>query len=783
MTRAAVKVLLLWLLAMIAGVAWITQARFTADMSFFLPADPSPQQEVLVGQMKDGAVSRLLMLGIEGGDEASRARASMALRQALIDGGHFLSVQNGEVEGLQAERDFLLRYRYHLSPAVAPQRFTSEGLRESIDKTIGVVSSPVGYLFKPYLLQDPTGEMIEILSRLHPGSEPETRQGVWMSRDGQRALLLTQTRASGADTDGQEQAMEAARAAFAGLQTDPALRGLSLTMSGPGLFAVKARESIRSEISRISLMSSIGIGLLLLWIYRSPKAMVFGLLPVTAGTVAAIVAVDLVFGTVHGITIGFGAALIGESVDYAIYFFVQSGRVGIQAWRESFWPTIRLGVMTSIAGFGALLFAGFPGLAQLGVYALAGIITAALVTRFVLPAVAGEGVRVAPTGPLAHTTLRWLDHAWRLRWPMLVLAFVALAYLVQQRDTLWGRDLSALSTVTDEEAQVDARLRADIGAPDARYMVLVSAPGREAALEAAEEASRRLDGLVAGGDMAGYDSPTRFLPSEQVQRQRLDSLPPAQAMRAELQRALEGAPLSASRLEPFLQAVEAARHSPLLQRSDLDGTAMALAVDSLMSQSGDQWSIVLPLRPTVLDDGQPSDIDGARVRQALDGTSAVFIDLKAEFESLYADYLGQAIALSLAGVALITLMLAFTLRSLRRLVRMMLPLFMTVVLLMAGLHLGGSSINMLHLVGLLMVVAVGSNYTLFFDTMDEDGGLAPDVWSSMTVAVVTTLIGFGALAVSHVPVLRSIGGVVAPGVVIVLVLAAAFITPRRVSDR
>lgn len=142
MTRAAVKVLLLWLLAMIAGVSWITQARFTADMSFFLPADPSPQQEVLVGQMKDGAVSRLLMLGIEGGDEASRARASMALRQALIDGGHFLSVQNGEVEGLQAERDFLLRYRYHLSPAVAPQRFTSEGLRESIDKTIGVVSSP-----------------------------------------------------------------------------------------------------------------------------------------------------------------------------------------------------------------------------------------------------------------------------------------------------------------------------------------------------------------------------------------------------------------------------------------------------------------------------------------------------------------------------------------------------------------------------------------------------------------------------------------------------------------
>ncbi|MFP5467102.1 MAG: hypothetical protein ACLGG8_06180, partial [Gammaproteobacteria bacterium] len=248
MKLSAGKALLLWLLAMIAGVAWITQTRFTADMSFFLPADPSPQQQVLVGQMKDGAVSRLLMVGIEGADETARSRASTALRQAMVDGGHFLSVQNGEVAALQAEREFLLRHRYHLSPAVTAQRFTSEGLQEAISRTIDVASSPVGYLFKPYLLQDPTGEMIEILSRLHPGTEPETRQGVWVSRDGQRALLLAQTRASGADTDGQEQAIEAVKSAFAGLQGDPSLQGMSLAISGPGQFAVKARESIRDEI-------------------------------------------------------------------------------------------------------------------------------------------------------------------------------------------------------------------------------------------------------------------------------------------------------------------------------------------------------------------------------------------------------------------------------------------------------------------------------------------------------------------------------------------------------
>ncbi|MFA7556909.1 MAG: MMPL family transporter [Hydrogenophaga sp.] len=771
------KAFLLWLVAVAAGVAWVVlHTRFTADMSFFLPSDPSPEQRVLVGQMKDGSVSRLLMIGIEGGTEAERVQASGALRDGLASSGLFVSVQNGEADALEAERDVLLRYRYHLSPALTPERLAPEGLREAVDRAIGVAVSPVGFLFKPYLLQDPTGEMIEILAQLHPGSEPDTRGGVWASRDGQRALLLAQTRAPGGDTDGQAQAINTVRAQFAALQQAHALDGLSLSLSGPGMFAVQAREDIRSDIERISLISSIGIGLLLLWIYRSPRMMALGLLPVVAGTVAAIVAVDLVFGMVHGITVGFGAALIGESVDYAIYFFVQSGRVGLQAWRETFWPTIRLGVVTSIAGFGVMLWAGFPGLAQLGVYALSGIAVAALVTRFVLPVVAGDRHDIPPPGVVGNTTLRWLGQAWRLRWPAWILTAVALLYLVQHHDRLWSTNLSALSTVTEADAQADARLRTDIGAPDARYMVLVAAGDRESALRQAEAAGQRLDRLVDEGLIGGYDSPVRFLPSEHTQRQRLDALPPREELQRRLTQALQGAPLSAERLTPFLDAVAAARQAPPMTRADLAGTAMSLAVDAMMSQADGQWNIVLPLRPPAT--GSP-DIPADAVRQALAGTGAVFIDLKLEFETLYADYLQQAVYLALGGVLAITAMLAFAMRSWVRIGRMVLTLAMTVIMVMAALHALGTELNLLHLIGLLLIVAVGSNYTLFFDQIDADGGLAVDVWSSMSVAVVTTVIGFGALAASTAPVLKAMGTTVAPGVVIALLLAAAFIVPRQ----
>src|SRR6185503_16812901 len=98
--------------------------------------------------------------------------------------------------------------------------------------------------------------------------------------------------------------------------------------------------------------------------------------PVVSGALAGIAAVSAVFGNVHGITLGFGTALIGEAVDYSIYLFVQSEQGGSDQrnWIQRFWPSIRLGVLTSTFGFASLLLSGFPGLAQLGLYAIAGLV-------------------------------------------------------------------------------------------------------------------------------------------------------------------------------------------------------------------------------------------------------------------------------------------------------------------------------------------------------------------------------------------------------------------------
>ena len=769
---AAARAFLIWLLAMLAGAVVVWNSHFSADMSFFLPARPSAAQQVLVDQLKEGAVTRLLMVAIEGGDAAQRAAVSRQLHGRLEKLPEFVSVQNGQAGSLDADREFLFRHRYLLSPAVKPERFTVDGLRDSIANSVDLLASPAGMMIKPLLPRDPTGEMMELLSGLNAGAQPNVREGIWASRDGERAMLLIQSAALGSDTDAQELAIATIRNQFADSAREAGVSDARIVISGPGLFAVKSRETIKDEVSKLSTISTLAIIAVLFFVYRSGRLLSLGLLPVVSGALAGIVAVSLAYGTVFGITVGFGAALIGEAVDYSIYYFVQSGRLGAAEWRARFWPTIRLGVLTSICGFAALLFSGFPGLAQLGLYSLSGVLTAALVTRFILPALAGNDHPIRDLSHLAPPLKQGIRVLQRLRWPVILLTIAALTVLVIDRHQLWHPNLSALSTVSAEDAAIDMALRADIGAPDSRYMAVITAPDREAALQAAERAGQQLDALVAQGIIGGYDNPARFLPSQAMQAARRASLPPDGELAARLQTAQVDSPLSASKLNAFLDEVAKAKEQGAISRETLNGTSLALAVDSLLMQRPNGWSVLLPLRPPAGDKGV--DINIEPVRAALAGSAALLIDMKFEFDRLYNDYLDEATLLSLAGFAAIVALLAVTLRSARRLGAVLLPLLLAVILVIAGVHLAGEQLHLMHLIGMLLIVAVGSNYALFFDRAGKEHQLDAPTLSSMAIANLTTAIGFGTLALSSVPVLHAIGITVGPGAVLALLLAACF---------
>ncbi|SOY66181.1 MMPL family transporter [Cupriavidus taiwanensis] len=777
--------LALWVLALLACAAVVSRTSFTADLSAFLPRLPSAEQQLLVNQLRDGLVSRLILVGIEGGDADGRARVSRAMAAQLRSDRRFASVQNGEPVNQAADREYVFAHRYLLSPEVSPERFSEHGLAQAVHDSLALLASSAGLFTKSLLPRDPTGEVAAMLAQLDAGQRVPMHAGAWASRDGKRALLLAQTAGAGSDTDAQAEAMAAVQQAFA---SAAAVGPYQLVMTGPGVFSVKARDTIRHDVERLSAIGLAIIVTLLLAVYRSVPLLVLGLVPVLSGALAGIAAVSLGFGgAVHGLTLGFGTTLIGEAVDYSIYLFVQSaqytrnGQRDQRAWLGGFWPTVRLGVLTSVCGFASLLLSGFPGLAQLGLYSIAGLATAALVTRFVLPQLVPATLQLRDVAPLGRK-LQWLaQRAPRLRWLVLLLVAGACVVLVQHRGTLWGRELQALSPVSASDQALDSSLRENLGAPDVRYLVVVSGPDQESVLQGAERVAHELEPLVAQNFIGGYESPARYLPSAATQRQRQASLPPPEVLAQRLDAAIAGQPVRAAVFAPFLAQAEAARTGPLLQRESLRGTSMALAVDALLVQREGRWSATLPLRAPVHAPNHASAADGvdsAAVRAAIQRAGVpdtLFVDLKGESDRLYASYLREALLLSLAGLLAIIALLALALRSPRRVLATVLPLAAAALVVLGGLAALGQPLTLLHLVGLLLLAAVGSNYALFFNGPAADGQAAvasPHTLVSLLLANLTTVAAFGLLSLSSLPLLQAFGLTVGPGAVLALWFSA-----------
>jgi predicted exporter len=783
-------VLAAWAAVVAVCVLVIWRTPFTADLTAFLPAKPDPRQEVLIEQLHTGVAARTLLIGIEGGEPTARAEASRRLAAALRATQRFEQVQNGEFGAGDGSSGFaqlgawLFEHRYQLSPAVEPRRFTAEGLHDAIGETLSLLGTPGGNQIKPLLERDPTGETQRIAEALIPAQAPRTEDGVWVSRDGTRAVLLATVKAAGADLDGQQAALDAVRGGFAPLASDGKL---TLRMSGAPLFSVESRAQIEAESKRLAIAGTLLMSVLLWLAFASLPALFIAMLPVLTGVLVGIAAVGLGFGRVHGLTLGFGTTLIGEAVDYAIYYLIQARRPagdtgaerGWQRWLRGSWPTVRLGLFTSIAGFLALAFSGFEGLAQLGVFSTAGLVGAALATRFVLPVLAPDGTQGRGLRGVLGRAAGWLVAVLpRWRWPALALGAAAAVLLVANAQRLWSTDLASLSPLKPEALALDASLRADLTASEGGVLLVVQASELEATLQRTEALALRLDGLLNEGRLAGYNAVTRWLPSAQMQRQRLQSLPDGQTLTAALQAATAGGPLKAERLAPFVAEVQAARTRPPVTLASVKGTAAAPLVDALLIQrpGGAGWAALVPVQ---FGPDAPASLDAffAPVLQGLTGVQV--IDIKPELDRLYARYLGEAQGQTLLGALAVVLLIALWLRNARRLVAVCQPLALSVLLTMALLVLAGVQLSILHLVGLLLVVAVGSNYALFFDMLrhggmaTEDAAEHEDTLASLALANVTTVLSFGLIALSGIPALSAIGVVVAPGALLALLLAAA----------
>ncbi|KGQ19089.1 putative exporter [Lysobacter dokdonensis DS-58] len=751
---ARIALAALWLaILLVAGWAIARHLELSGDLRRFMPSARTPEQKLLIDELGEGPGSRLLLVTLEGAPPGTLAAQSHALRAALSRDARFTLVANGE-GGLEAFPERLRPYRYLLSPTLDTQRFDAAYLTEQVQARVADLGSPAAALVEPLVPRDPTLETLVLAESWEPATAPQRIEGAWFDRAGKRALLAIQTRAAGFDPTGQRDAVAAIASAYA--RAKGAKPG-ALSMTGPGAFSVEIGGRTEREASWIGMVDTIGLLVLLFVAYRNCKIPLLGALPLASAGLAGLGAVALLFDGVHGITVAFGFTLIGVAQDYPIHFFSHQ-RAGVQPYASvrALWPTLATGVVSTCIAYATFFVSGVDGLEQLAVFTIVGLGAAALATRFLLPALVDPDLRDPAQSAFLERLRTWVARLPQPRIAIGVLALVAAAIALFAPGPFWQNDLSRLTPVDPAALARDAQVRDELGAPDVRYVIAVQGRDVEDALQRTERLGVALEQARTQGWLAEFESAPQYLPSMHTQRARQARLPTPQALRASLDVAVAASPFRSDVFEPFLQDVDTARRAQPLVPADLAGTPLQVRVDGLLSQRDGHATALVSLVGLSAPD---------KVAALVQREGARLVDLKAASESLVVAYRERVLwALGLAAVLLIVAV-RIALGSTQRAWRVLAPMAVTTLVILAALRIAGVELTLFHLVALILAAGLGLDYALFFEHAGDDREEQLRTLHALLVCSAMTLLVFALLGLSSIPVLRAIGVTVTLGVV------------------
>jgi len=749
-----------------SGAWFVTSSiHVETELSRLLPEGATPIERLLLTQLRTGTTGRLILMALEGEDVDQLAGTSKRLAAWLRESPAFRYVGNGEQILTQEDREHLFQYRYVLSPRVGESTFSRDQLRYSLEIRLSDLSSPLSPMVKALIPADPTGEFMTVLQTWMTWTGPKRQQGVWFSSDLRRALLLAETRADGFDMESQKQLQGEIRESFGRIAGTSAGAGtVHLVMTGPSVIAVEMQQTIQDDIWRLSLYATLLVTAFLFVSYRSFSVLALSLLPLTSAILVGIIVVDLAFGFIHGMTLAFGITLLGVVDDYPIHLFSHLTRESrAPAMMKEIWPTMRLGVVATALGFSALLLSGFPGLSQLGLFAMVGLFTAACVTRWVLP-------HVVPTGFYARReglhVAQWVDALARARLMVPLAVALAVGSFIWSDRLIWEQDLANLSPISTDKKERDQAIRNELGVPDVRDLIVVEGAHEEAALQRSETLALTLEQLQKNGELMGYDLAARYLPSRKTQLERRASLPDRKTLEQNLTLAMKGLPFKPGVFQPFLDAIAQARMQEPVDLQTFHDTALGLKLDSLLFMHEGRWVAVVPLRGIA---------DRQKFRGLLTSWQdqhVTYLDLKEESNRMVSLYRNETLRLLGWGVLSIGLVLLIGLRAPVTVMRVMLPIGSAIVVVAVILHAIGERFSLFHVASFLLVVGLGLDYALFFNRRHGTPVERGRTVYGLVVCSTTTILVFGVLAFSHIPVLRAIGMTTALGSLACLVFAA-----------
>lgn len=531
--------------------------------------------------------------------------------------------------------------------------------------------------------------------------------------------------------------------------------------SGMIFHAAAGTEQATSEINTVGLGSTLGIIAMVLLVFRRVTPLVAVLLTMTSAYLLALTVSLLVFGRIHIITLAFGSTLLGVAGDYVLHFLVGSQREGSGlAARHHLRYAMAIGALTGMAAYLLQFATPFPGLQQMAIFCSAGIFGAwmtvlALAPYYKVTAATQRAPLLAAERFFAFG--RWLyrpfwAHPRRVIAGLALLLVLALTGIVRGgvNDAVINLNTSPKSLLSEEQEVQQILQQASVN-----QFFYIEADSAEQLLTRTRALDTALTGL--GDAQLRWQSLSQYLPS--AAQQAADRQLVADKLYGE-----QGA------LVQLCQMLGAPCKAPVMPTASLtpeifDRSALAELLPPMQAQ-GNAWRTLVTLNVTR--GGQLPVTELSRIAGSLAGVSLV--NQTQDLSSLLGRY-RTSVSL-LLGVTLLALGIGLAFRYHRRSARMLVPLLLAMAVALACAALDG--ITLFHVMALLLVIGIGLDTAVFY----TEGGFTPESWLASSLACGTSILAFGLLSLSAVPVLHQFGLIILTGILGCWLLTPLFFRPN-----
>ena len=564
-----------------------------------------------------------------------------------------------------------------------------------------------------------------------------------------------------------------------------------VAMGGGYLTALDDAELIRRDVL-VNAFSSMGIVLLLFYFaFRRLGLLIYAFLPLSTGLLITFALAGTVWDKLSSATSACAALLVGLGIDFVIVSYgryVEERQRGADASQAlelmtgSCGKAVVVGGVTSAATFYAFTVTEFTGLHQMGLLTATGILLCMVAVLVILPAL-----------------LAWSEawHAKRQSLPTLYVHGFGAAKLVRgamarPRLTL-GLGLavtvltaaqlprlefeSAIQNLRPEGnrgIQVQQEVSERFGSNFKYMMLVLTDPDLDRVLDLATRAAEGARPMLESGDLYRVDSISTLIPSPSRQQEvlawleqhRADSLN-MDRIRDRFQSALAG---EGMRSEPFadgmdLLASALAADTPITVADLETRSSTRRLLERYVRFDGERWKSVVYLYPPENKWKREPPPEAEALAAEL-GPQAELTGVNVVSRSLRRQVWIDAVIAALLGTLAVTFLLWLDYRRISDTLLSLVPLSVGIVWMLGVMVLLGMKVNFMNIFVTTMIIGIGVDYGVhmlhrrreLIDDGDDDftSGLA-ETGQSIAMAAVTTSVGFGSLALSHYPGLRSIG--------------------------